>query len=352
MAPDIRSEAEAVIVVRKLQEILRSIGASDARMDEGSLRCDVNVSVRPACDDSIAKAQQPLGTRVELKNLISLRLIHQAIQAEVQRQIDILEAAHQATALSTAPVEALTQETRGFDPATGRTVRLRSKEAPDYRYMPETDLPPLRLTREYIQRVVQPDQLAQRLPDTIRARLCQVYGLSLTECHALMLVPTAPAYFEAVVSHITPAMPLNQRVTQALAWITSELYGALKVRDMAFTQNPVTSTQLASILTAMHNSAISGKIGKRVLAEMLQTGDGTRTADIIAREHGWEQVGDQVLLREIALKLVAQHPAEVAKHHAGKTRVFGWFVGQILKETKGRANPKLAKEVLEDILRA
>ncbi|KAJ1982334.1 hypothetical protein H4R34_001744 [Dimargaris verticillata] len=312
MAPDIRSETEAVIVVRKLQEILQSIGASDARMDEGSLRCDVNVSVRPVCDHHTAKAQQLFGTRVELKNLISLRLIHQAIQAEVRRQIGILEAAHQLNAPPTTPVESLAQETRGFDPATGRTVRLRSKEgAPDYRYMPETDVPPLVLTREYMQCVVQPDQLAQRLPDTIRARLCEEYGLSLAECHALMLVPTAPAYFEAVVAHTTAAMTINQRATQALAWITSELYGALKMRDMTFTQNPVTSTQLASILTAMHNNTISGKIGKRVLAEMLQTRDKSRTADVIARDNGWEQVGDTVLLREIALKLVVQHPAEV-----------------------------------------
>ncbi|KAJ1649930.1 hypothetical protein IWQ61_009128 [Dispira simplex] len=331
-SPDVRSPREAVMVIRKLQEILQSIGASDARMEEGSMRCDVNVSVRPAPDSPSPRINTVgLGTRVELKNLNSLRLIYNAIQAEAERQIRCLEST------STDEVLKIVPETRGFDPTTSTTFRLRSKEqAPDYRYMPETDIPPLQLSPDFVQAV---RARMTELPDARRRRLCKTYGLKLIECHQLMVEPGAVEYFEAVIQlTVSPA-------TNVLSWITSELYGQLKVIDLHFAQNPVRATQLASLINIIQQGLVSGKIGKAILGRMLR-GD-PRLALAIAEAEGWRQIDDQAFLEELCRAILDANPQQIAQYHQGKQRVFGWLVGQVIKESKGKANPKSVKSILQ-----
>ncbi|KAJ1930162.1 hypothetical protein IWQ60_000568 [Tieghemiomyces parasiticus] len=380
MAPDIRSAREAVVVIRKLQSILRAAGVSDVRMDEGSLRCDVNVSVRPIPEVSLTDETSPDWTfsptstvggspRVELKNLNSLKLIYLAIQAEVRRHVTALEQQQQpgdrdvTTSSSTnnhdtAISPTLTQETRGFDPTTGETFRLRSKEdAPDYRYMPETDVPAVRLTPNYVAHIVG-RHCVPELPDDRRRRLVTTYGLGLPECHALMVEPGAVEFWEDVVARVARPVP----AAKILPWLTSELYGQLKARqrDLASIVAPdeadapdaprLTAAQLASIVRTVDEGGISGKVGKTVLARMLD-GD-RRDALAIADAEGWRQVNDNDLVLRVCREIVQRHPDEVAKFHAGKVRLLGWLVGQVVKETKGKANPSAVKAVMTQVLKS
>ncbi|KAJ1985835.1 hypothetical protein H4R33_003729 [Dimargaris cristalligena] len=380
LAPDIRSAREAVVVIRKLQELLRAAGISEARMDEGSLRCDVNVSVRPAAAPATDSTSSPTGTttpmeveedrkggiRVELKNLNSLKLIYHAIQAEITRHITILES-DPASAPAGQTEQRLQQETRGFDPVRRSTFRLRSKEdAPDYRYMPDTDVPVVRLTPAYVAHTT---AAIPELPDARRRRLHTEYGLGLADCHGLMSQSGAVAFFEKVQQ--ATQLP----ATHIVPWITSVLYGGLKLRTSAWpstspvpsstgqtvgegldqdmrisfdTHPPVSVKQLASILTAIEQRLISGKIGKEILSLMLN-GD-TRDAFELIEAKGLRQVTDDQLIQTMCRSVVNNNPAELQKYRAGKQRIFGWFVGQIIKETKGKASPTLAKEILQKYL--
>ncbi|RKP38514.1 aspartyl/glutamyl-tRNA amidotransferase subunit B [Dimargaris cristalligena] len=320
LAPDIRSAREAVVVIRKLQELLRAAGISEARMDEGSLRCDVNVS-----------EDRKGGIRVELKNLNSLKLIYHAIQAEITRHITILES-DPASAPAGQTEQRLQQETRGFDPVRRSTFRLRSKEdAPDYRYMPDTDVPVVRLTPAYVAHTT---AAIPELPDARRRRLHTEYGLGLADCHGLMSQSGAVAFFEKV-----------QQATQ----LPATHIGLDQDMRISFdTHPPVSVKQLASILTAIEQRLISGKIGKEILSLMLN-GD-TRDAFELIEAKGLRQVTDNQLIQTMCRSVVNNNPAELQKYRAGKQRIFGWFVGQIIKETKGKASPTLAKEILQKYL--
>ncbi|ORY05437.1 Aspartyl/glutamyl-tRNA amidotransferase subunit B [Basidiobolus meristosporus CBS 931.73] len=314
--PDMRSSLEAGLMVRKLQALLRAVGSSDGNMEEGSMRCDVNVSIH--------EPGTPYGTRCELKNLGSVKVLMSAIDAEVQRQIEVLESGGQ-----------ILQETRGYDAVQNQTFKLRSKEtAPDYRYMPEPDLPIIRLTDQYIEEAL---QHMPELPDTRRARLIDTYKLSLESCNTLMAEPGIVEYFEEICKEHDPH--------KTLSWITSELFGLLSFKGISFGENPVSHGQLGSIIGGIEKGLISGKIGKSVLNVMME-GD-SRNALEIAKAKGWQQIDDESALEKLCLDLIQSNPGELQKVQQGNKRVFGWFVGQIMKETKGKANPALVNSILK-----
>ncbi|RKP09471.1 aspartyl/glutamyl-tRNA amidotransferase subunit B [Thamnocephalis sphaerospora] len=317
--PDIRSSLEAGLVVRKLQAILRAVGASNGNMEEGSLRCDVNVSVR--------RPGGPFGTRCELKNLTSIRFLTAAIDAEVARQIKLLEAGG-----------TLARETRGYDVSRKQTFSLRSKEtAVDYRYMPDPDLPPVYLSPEYIKR--ERTQLAE-LPDAQKKRFMDTYGLTLEDCDTLLAEPGVSDYYVQVAEQQDPRVAFN--------WMTSELMGQLNVHNIRFSDNPVSPTQLQSVVSAVSSGQISGKIAKKVLAAMVK-GD-QRLADAIVDARGWAQIDDETVLNEVCRQLVAENAEKVAAVVGGNKRLFGWFVGQVMQQTKGKANPVLVNKLLRSLM--
>ncbi|KAK9718578.1 hypothetical protein K7432_005428 [Basidiobolus ranarum] len=314
--PDMRTSLEAGLMVRKLQALLRAVGSSDGNMEEGSMRCDVNVSIH--------EPGTPFGTRCELKNLGSVKVLMSAIDVEVQRQIEILESGG-----------TVYQETRGYDAVQNQTFKLRSKEtAPDYRYMPEPDLPVLQVTDQYIE---QAKQQMPELPDVRRSRLIDTYNLSLENCNTLMAEPGIAEYFEQISKKHDPH--------KTLSWVTSELFGRLSFKGISFSQNPVTQEQLGSIIGGIEEGIISGKIGKSIL-NLMMDGDSRNALDI-AKAKGWQQIEDENALEKLCSELIQKNPEEIQKVKQGNKRVFGWFVGQIMKETKGKANPALVNSILK-----
>ncbi|KAI8057203.1 aspartyl/glutamyl-tRNA amidotransferase subunit B [Syncephalis plumigaleata] len=318
--PDLRSSMEAGIAVRKLQSILRATGVSDGNMEQGSLRCDVNVSV--------CRPNEPLGVRCELKNLTSIRFLTAAIDAEVNRQIGLLESN-----------ERLLQETRGYDVIRKETFSLRTKEtAVDYRYMPDPDLPPICISKKYIE---QHRATLPELPDARKQRFMSDYGLSIEECNTLFIEPLVDVYFEQVVK--------NTDIRLAFNWITNELMGRLNSRNIPFSSNTVSVEQLRSIVTALQNDRISGKLAKRILTCMIDEND-PRNAETIAEANGWSEIRDTSHLQSICQKLISSHPDKVEQVRQGNKRLFGWFVGQVMQQTKGQASPKLANQLLKDLM--
>ncbi|KAI9590848.1 B subunit of glutamyl-tRNA and/or aspartyl-tRNA amidotransferase [Syncephalis fuscata] len=317
--PDIRSSYEAGMAVRKLQSILRSIGASNGNMEQGSLRCDVNVS--------ICKLNEPLGVRCELKNLTSIRFLTAAIDAEADRQIKTLESGGKVI-----------QTTRGYDAVRKETFSLRTKEtAVDYRYMPDPDLPSIYIAQNYIdyQQNVLPE-----LPDAQKRRFMSSFDLSANECDILFTEPSAAAYFEQVTKNIDSRLAFN--------WITNELMGHLNSSGISFSNNTVSVNQLRSILIALKDQKINGKIAKKVLAKMAE-GDSQETS-LIVEANGWNEISDTAILENICQQLVADNIDKVTLIQQGNRRLFGWFVGQVMQQTKGQANPKLVNQLLKALL--
>ncbi|KAG9303732.1 hypothetical protein G9A89_018629 [Geosiphon pyriformis] len=314
--PDIRSSQEAGIVLRKLQVLLRTIGSSNGNMEEGSLRCDLNVSVH--------ELGAPFGTRCEVKNLNSIKFLMAATDVEIERQVSSLE-----NGIPIGP------ETRGFDVARGKTFRLRTKEtSTDYRYMPEPDLPNLILTEEYISKLV---KCLPELPDAKKRRLMKDYNISLHDARVLMNELGGVEYFELISQNRDPRMVVN--------WITHELFGELAKRKKIFSENPVTAEQLGSIVDSIKQNIISGKIGKQVLPLMID-GD-KRLAHEIVEEKKWRQITDINELQIVCEKVIAHNPKEIVKIQKGNFNITKWFVGQVMRETKGQANPQLVNEVLK-----
>ncbi|KAG0315545.1 hypothetical protein BGZ99_007407 [Dissophora globulifera] len=305
--PDMRSSQEAGILVKKLQTLLRA----------GSMRCDVNVSVH--------ELGTPFGARCELKNLNSIKSVMDAIDAEIKRQIASYE--------SNTPI---VQETRGYDASTGKTFRIRSKEsAPDYRYMPEPDLPRLILTQEEIHAL---QQSLPELPDARRGRIMEKYQLSVIEARTLMGEQDMVEYFESLVS-------TGLQAKSVISWTIHELLGRLNVRGISFSPKVVNAQQLGSIVESVDKGQISAKIGKSVLDLMID-GD-ARTADAIVQEKGWKQMGNHAELEALCDDMIARHPEHVAKIQGGNVNLLGFFIGQIMKDTKGRANPVVLSEILK-----
>jgi aspartyl-tRNA(Asn)/glutamyl-tRNA(Gln) amidotransferase subunit B len=316
--PDLRSAADAAAFFAHLRELLVALGASDGNMEEGSLRCDANVSLRPA-------GRAALGTKTEVKNVNSFRYLQKALEFEIHRQRGVLSRG-----------EAVRQETRLWDSDTGETVAMRSKEdAHDYRYFPEPDLPPLVLAAEWI------DAIRGRLPelpDERKARFVAAYGLSEYDADVLVrLIPGAAAYFEAMVG-------AGASAKSASNWIQGELRRALKeaaADDVA--ASPVPAAALAELAVLTERGDVSSSVAKEVFARMWTTG--RRAADII-RDDGLAQVGDEQALAALVEAVVAAHPDAVAQARAGKAATFGFLVGQVMKASGGKANPKVVGDLI------
>ena len=305
--PDLRSAEQAGAYIKKLRSILRYLGTCDGNMEEGSLRADVNVSVR--------RPGEPLGTRTETKNLNSVRFIMQAIDYEVERQIELIEEGG-----------SIDQETRLFDTSTGMTRPMRSKEdAHDYRYFPDPDLLPLELEQAFV------DQLKAELPelpDQIKKRMMDEYGLSSYDAGVLTEERETASFYEAASEGQDRKMVAN--------WMSVELFGALNKAGRALSDCPITPQQLGGLVGLITDGTISGKIAKDVFAEMFETG---RNAAEIIEEKGLKQVSDTSAIEAMIDEVLAANPDKVEEYKGGKDKLFGFFVGQTMKLSKGQANP-------------
>jgi len=313
--PDIRSAEQAGAYIKKLRSILRYLGTCDGNMEEGSMRADVNVSVR--------RPGEPLGTRTETKNLNSVRFIMQAIDYEVERQIELIEEGGQVD-----------QETRLFDTSTGTTRAMRSKEdAHDYRYFPDPDLLPLSFTQAYV------DSLKAdlpELPDQIKQRMVSEYGLSSYDASVLTEERETAAYYEAASAGQDRKMVAN--------WMSVELFGALNKAGVSLADCPVAPQQFGALVALITDGTISGKIAKDVFADMFETGKDP--ADIIDAK-GLKQVSDTGAIEKMIDDVLAANQDKVAEYKSGKDKLFGFFVGQTMKLSKGQANPGLVNQLLK-----
>jgi aspartyl-tRNA(Asn)/glutamyl-tRNA(Gln) amidotransferase subunit B len=311
--PDLRSAEEAGIYLRKLRSILRYLGTCDGNMEEGSLRCDCNVSVR--------RPGEPLGTRCEIKNLNSVRYAVEAIEHEARRQIEVLEGGG-----------TIRQETRLYDTGRGETRPMRSKEdAHDYRYFPDPDLLPLVLEPEWVERL---RAELPELPDAKKARFVAEYGLRPEDAAVLVGERATAEYFEKVAEGRDAKLAAN--------WVMGDLFGALNKKGLGIEASPVAAKRLGALIDLIADGTISGRIAKDVFAEMVETG--ADPAAIVERK-GLRQVSDAGAIEAAVDAALAAHPAQVAQY-ATNPKVLGFFVGQIMKATGGKANPALVNELL------
>lgn len=316
--PDLRSAKEAVAYMRKMHTIVRYLGISDGNMQEGSFRCDANVSVRP-------RGQEELGTRTELKNLNSFRFIEKAINFEIERQIDLIEDGGEVV-----------QETRLYDADKDETRSMRSKEeANDYRYFPDPDLLPVVLEDDYIAGVA---RTLPELPDQKRERFIKEYELKDADADVLIVSRAVADYFEAVVA-ATSASPQI-----AANWVVGDLTGALNKSGVDISASPVAAEALAELLDRIADDTISGKIAKDVFEAMWQ---GEGSADEVIESRGLKQITDTGAIDAIVEKVIEANPSQVAEYRAGKEKLIGFFVGQVMKETQGKANPGQVNQALK-----
>jgi aspartyl-tRNA(Asn)/glutamyl-tRNA(Gln) amidotransferase subunit B len=317
--PDIRSPQEAGAYVKKIRSILRYVGSCDGNMEEGSLRADCNVSVR--------KAGEEFGTRCEIKNLNSIRFINQAIQAEAERQVEILEAGGE-----------INQETRLFDTSTGETRSMRSKEdAHDYRYFPDPDLLPLEFTDSFVQDIK--DKLPE-LPDFVKKRLVNEYGITPYDASILVEEKDYVNFFEQAASGGDGKLTAN--------WMISELFGALKKENLLLANSPISPEALGELIGLISKGIISGKIAKDVFSEMMI--NSKKPSDIV-KEKGLEQVSDDKEILKLVEKVIADNQDKVKDYLSGKDKLFGFFVGQVMKISQGKANPGLVNKMLKENLK-
>lgn len=322
--PDMRSPEEAGAYVRKLRAILRYVGSCDGNMEQGSMRADVNVSVRkPGAD---------LGTRTETKNVNSVRFIMAVIEHEARRQVDLIEGGG-----------TVVQETRLFDPDKNETRSLRSKEdAHDYRYFPDPDLLPLELTDAFLKecRASLPE-----LPDAKRARYESELGLSAYNAAVLTADVTTARWFEELLAATGKSGAEIGR--QAANWVTSELFGALNRLGLDITQSPVTPAQGAALLSLVADNTLSGTLAKQVFEIMLETGEDPAA---IVEARGLKQTSDTGAIEAAIADVMAANPDKVAEYRGGKDKLFGFFVGQVMKAMAGKANPGVVNELLKKAL--
>ncbi|MDE3011474.1 MAG: Asp-tRNA(Asn)/Glu-tRNA(Gln) amidotransferase subunit GatB [Pseudomonadota bacterium] len=320
--PDMRSADEAVAYARALHGLVRWIEICDGNMQEGSFRCDVNVSVRPF-------GQREYGTRCEIKNLNSFRFIERAIDCEVKRQIALIEDGG-----------AVRQETRLYDPDRDETRSMRSKEdAQDYRYFPDPDLPPLRIDEAWVREVAAG---LPELPAARRVRYQRDLGLGAYDAGLLTASREAGDYFEAL-QRAAPGVDAKVCAN----WVNGELAAALNRAELDFTASRVTADRLAGLLRRLADGTVSGKIAKEIF-ELMWTEGGDADAIIDAR--GLRQISDSGALEAVLREIVERSPAQVAEYRGGKEKVFGFFVGQAMKATQGKANPAQLNELLRKLL--
>jgi aspartyl-tRNA(Asn)/glutamyl-tRNA(Gln) amidotransferase subunit B len=319
--PDMRSPEEAVAYLKRLHELVRYLGICDGNMQEGSFRCDANVSVRP-------KGQEEFGTRAELKNINSFRFVEKAIRYEIERQIDVIEGGGKVV-----------QETRLYDSAKDLTRSMRSKEeAMDYRYFPDPDLPPLVLSEEFIEQV---RTTLPELPDDKRARFIEEYKLSAYDAGVLTASREMADYFEDTAKATGDAK-------QAANWISGDLSAFLNRDNLEIQDSPVNSAMLAGLLARIQDKTISGKIAKEVF-EAMWNGEGD--ADAVIDKKGLKQITDSGAIEKIVDEVLAASAAQVEQYRGGKETVFGYFVGQVMKASKGKANPAQVNELLKKKLK-
>lgn len=319
--PDMRSAKEAVAYMRKIHTIVRYLGISDGNMQEGSFRCDANVSVRP-------RGQQELGTRTELKNLNSFRFVEKAINIEIERQIDVIEDGGEVV-----------QETRLYDSDKDETRSMRSKEeANDYRYFPDPDLLPVEVTDEFINAV---RETLPELPDAKQQRFVADYGLKADDAGILALSRALADYFEAAAA----ATDANAQVVAN--WIIGDLSGALNKDGLDIEQSRIVAADLAGLVTRINDNTISGKIAKEVF-EAMWAGEGS--ADDVIESRGLKQITDSSAIEAAVDKVIADNPGQVAEYQAGKEKLIGFFVGKVMQATGGKANPGQVNKMLKDKL--
>ena len=312
--PDIRSPEEAGLYLRKLRSILRYIGTCDGNMEQGSLRADVNVSVR--------RPGGELGTRCEVKNLNSVRFVMKAIEIEAERQVAVLEDGG-----------AIELETRLFDADRGETRSMRSKEeAHDYRYFPDPDLLPLTLDPAWVE--AERARLPE-LPDARKARFMQDYGLSAYDAGVLVADRAIAEFFEEVAT--------GREGKQVANWVTGTLFGALNRAGVGIEQSPVSAAALGALIDRVTDGTVSNRAAKDVFEAMVSTG---KDADTIIEEQGLRQVSDTGAIEALVDQAIAENPDKVADFRGGRTKLMGWFVGQVMKASGGKANPKAVNEAL------
>ena len=318
--PDMRSAKEAVEYMQALKSILEYLDICDCKMQEGSLRCDVNLSVRPV-------GQKEFGTRTETKNLNSFKAIQNSIEFEIKRQIEVLENGG-----------TIYQETRRFDDAKGEGYAMRTKEeANDYRYFPEPDLAPIVLSDEYINSI---KESLPELPNVKKERYLKEYNLSLYDANILTMSIKTANYFENVVKKCNnPKMVAN--------WIMGDFARLLNENDISIDESRIGEENLASLIVLIDKGTISSKIAKTVFEEMFNTG---KEAKQIVEEKGLVQISDEGAIKEIVEKVVENNPQSIIDYKAGRDRALGFLVGQVMKESKGKANPGLVNKLLLEIL--
>jgi aspartyl-tRNA(Asn)/glutamyl-tRNA(Gln) amidotransferase subunit B len=318
--PDLRSAADAAEFFTRLRAMLVWLGVNDGNMEEGSLRCDANVSVRP-------RGATTLGTKAEVKNLNSFRFLQKALEYEIERQIDLVTGGGRVV-----------QETRLWDAAAGRTISMRSKEeAHDYRYFPEPDLPPVRVDAERVNRI---RAAMPELPDARRHRLVEQYALPEYDAAQLTQSRALADYFEAVVAAGAPAKA-------SCNWIMGELARKLKEESTDIASSPLTPPRLAGLLALVDKGAISGSMAKDIFEKMYAS---NRSADAVVAAEGLAQIDDESEIARLVADVLATHAEVAAQYRGGKASAFGFLVGQVMKAAEGKANPRRVNELLKRAL--
>ena len=316
--PDMRSAQEAVLYLKNLHALVCYLDICDGNMQEGSFRCDVNVSVRPF-------GQTKLGTRTEMKNINSFRFVEQSIDYETHRQIALLEKG-----------ESVIQQTRLYDPNKQETRPMRVKEeANDYRYFPDPDLMPLILENSFIQEI---QKTLPELPRDRKKRFMITLGLNPSDALVLTSERALANFYETVLSNMTQVNP-----KLAANWVMGELLGALNKINVTITQSPISATQLAGLLNRIQDNTISGKIAKSIFETMLKE---PLDADTLIEQKGLKQVTDIAAIEKLVTDVILNHPEQVEQYKAGKDKLLGFFVGQVMKDSKGKANPDQVNAIL------
>jgi aspartyl-tRNA(Asn)/glutamyl-tRNA(Gln) amidotransferase subunit B len=318
--PDIRSSDEARAYVEELRNIVKYTGVCDGNLEEGSMRCDVNISVRPW-------GQEKFGTRAEIKNVNSFRALQRAIEFEIDRQIEIVEEGGKVV-----------QETRLWNEAEGVTKSMRSKEeAHDYRYFPEPDLMPLEISREWVEKV---KATMPELPEQKRQRYMEK-GLSEYDAGVIVEQMETALFFDQVIDKVS-------NIKTAVNYLMGDITAYLKENKINITETKLTPERLVGLVDLIEKGTISNNIGKKIITIMLETGE---HAHEIVEKQGLSVISDDSAIREIAQKIVDANPEQVAAYKGGRDKLFGFFVGQVMKETKGRANPQMINDILKELLR-
>jgi aspartyl-tRNA(Asn)/glutamyl-tRNA(Gln) amidotransferase subunit B len=318
--PDLRSPEEAGAYLRKLRAIVQYLGTCDGNMEQGSLRCDANVSVRPSDSDE-------LRTRVEIKNINSVRFVMQAIEYEAERQVDVYETGG-----------SVLQETRLYDSDRGETRSMRSKEdAHDYRYFPDPDLLPIDLTSDYVEEI---KKNLPELPDAKKVRFISEYGVTESDAGILVAEQETAKYFEEVA--------LGRDAKLAANWVIHELFGVLNKVGKGISDSPIVADKLGNLVDLISNNVISSRIAKDVFEEMVVKG---KDPGVIVEEKGLKQITDADEIKIAVNNVIVDNADQVKKFREGNQKLVGWFVGQVMKKTQGKANPQMVNELLLEKLK-